>query len=321
MQDAIVRSAEGLYMTCPAAASLPQSEQSELHGKMQEHVPSRDEIVELCRRIHATPQATLQELSNTLSYKQLLDKHKHLKLAIRGPLWTQQQKDEYDELNWALLRINRLMRNIKKERCAEKKEATCNELNEAWRHRQTKQAWKLAMGMGLTAPRRKFRRFDYATLMAASAEEWEQQCQQAGPDGGMQGLTIDYEQETARICAMDHQKDDPLYTKVPTADHISQAEALVARLKIRANKMKLGKSTVSHSIPNEIFRMILKPAWVLTNRYRFGIGHAGKLHVPDIILKVLTRLYAKVLSTRLVPLKWHLAAGFAIKKLGTNKWA
>jgi len=291
--EAVTEAGHKHFLTQPAPES-PKATCAELIE------PSREDIRELSRRLMASPQATLSELAD-MSFKQLLNKHQRLKRLQQSIGLDPSMEEEAHEVHWAIQRVCKRMKDNKKRDLDRRREATVADINQCWARRRTKEAWKLSMSLCATAPRRKYRRFDFATVQEVGAAAWKAQSEQSGPEGGFNATCIDYGTEVDKILGMQHSLTDPDYTTTPTADHLLLAEALVARLGIFANKLRLGKATVDFSVPNEIYRMVMRPRWVAKADFKFGVGHVGKLIVPPVIRRTLVRMYAKVLSTRLAP--------------------
>jgi len=149
--------------------------------------------------------------------------------------------------------------------------------------------------------------------MAATTKEWSDRCQPAGHEGGFQGTVIDWEAERQQIIEADRAAADPDYRPKPTADDLKLAETLYDRMAIWANKHKAGKFTVPGGVPNEIYRVIMRPQWCLKKLAQLGVGHK-KIEVPAIVKKCVVLMLAKIISTRMAPLAWHLAAAFTVPK-------
>jgi hypothetical protein len=114
--------------------------------------------------------------------------------------------------------------------------------------------------------------------------------------------------------AADHQEADALYKLTPSPDHLAMAKALLGKLTRTSIKLRPNKAVVDYSLPNEVVRILLRPHWVYKSKEKWGLGHATEYCIPPIIQEVLIMLLAKIACTRLVPMIWHLATGFAVPK-------
>ena len=92
------------------------------------------------------------------------------------------------------------------------------------------------------------------------------------------------------------------------------AAAFLGKLRTVSMKLRTAKAIVDHSIPNEVWRVLLKPWWVHRNVQHYGLGAPQGIRVPRKIEWLLTRYLAKVLAVRMAPLAWHLAPGFPVDK-------
>ena len=170
-------------------------------------------------------------------------------------------------------------RNIKdntKKLSTNRQEVARQLIDEEYAHRRTKEAWREALAACGTAPGRKYRRFNAVRLQQASSAEWEARCSLPGPKGGFAATTIDLQEEHAKIKCADHARADPEYVMVPTADHMSQAQALLMRMRQLSIVLKPNKAIIPHSVPNELLRMVLRPFWVYKSQAHWGLGHAKR---------------------------------------------
>ena len=135
-----------------------------------------------------------------------------------------------------------------------------------------------------------------------------------GPEGGFGGREVCISDEFHKLSSLNHRDFDPRYTEVPDAHHLQLAETLLFRLKLFANRHRVGKAVVKEGIPNELYRVILKPYWVLRNIQHPGVGVASKFVVPPCLHRRLVLFYAKILANRMAPLKWHIAYAFTVPK-------
>ena len=65
---------------------------------------------------------------------------------------------------------------------------------------------------------------------------------------------------------------DPNYKRLPEPDDLALAQAMLTRMAHIAPKLKNFKSVVKHSIPNEYFRILLRPTWVHRDFQKYGLG-------------------------------------------------
>jgi len=102
--------------------------------------------------------------------------------------------EDLHQVQWILTRIQRRSKKVHKDKWQEWKEATEKELNESYEKRNNKNVWKLAYAYAGTAPKRKYRRFDFVSTQATAIAEWVRECEKPGEEGGVRGKRIDYEQ-------------------------------------------------------------------------------------------------------------------------------
>ena len=76
----------------------------------------------------------------------------------------------------------------------------------------------------------------------------------------------------------------------------------------------MNKSIIDFSVPNELFRMVLRPRWVYQSHEHWGLGHRSCYVAPPELERFLVCFYAKVLATHVAPFHWHLASGFAVQQ-------
>ena len=107
---------------------------------------------------------------------------------------------------------------------------------------------------------------------------------------------------------------DPEYQLVPEVKHLEAAEAVLYFMGHHASRLRLGRAIVHHSLPNELVRLILRPTWIQKDVRKTGVGVSRKFTVPPIIKRWMGRYMAKILSTRLTPLLFHLAKAFTVDK-------
>jgi len=219
-----------------------------------------------------------------------------------------------DHIQWQLTRVSNTLRRNNKNRKLTREEHWTAECNEAYRHGNHKLAWKIGLNAMGTAPGRKYRRHDTLVMAEATDQEWIDRCIAEGPAGGCKGVEIDFVKETDALKKEDPLLTDPRFLRVPTPDHLHTAEALVYLMSKHAPRLRLGKSIVAHSIPNELFRVILRPRWLMKDLRHVGLGMHREFHYPDKIRKWLVFYFAKILATRMTPFLWHLASAFAVGK-------
>ena len=125
---------------------------------------------------------------------------------------------------------------------------------------------------------------------------------------------IDYDMETKGILSADHAAADPDYAKVTRPEHFQMARALVGTLRNFSTRLKLNKAIIDFSLPSELVRTILRPQWACWPHRQWGLGHQRKYTVPPVLYWFLDLTFTKVMASRLAPLIWHLAPGFAVSK-------
>jgi len=206
------------------------------------------------------------------------------------------------------------MKQAKKDHFKARQEELEAELATEWAQRQQKETWRIAFAMANTSPGRRYKRFDAVRVQSATTREWAQHCLKEGKDGGFGGTIINYEEECEKIKQMDCAAADPDYERIPSATHLQLADTLISRLALSANKHKLGKAVVPNSVPNELYRLLLRPTWSLSITQKYGLGTSHDLAVPPLLRRTLRMLYAKILANRLAPLGWHTAYGFTVPK-------
>jgi len=226
----------------------------------------------------------------------------------------QQTWDELWLVQWELRRISRDARHLQAHLSVLRRAHAVQNINDAYRRRDTRSAYSWAMGMGGTRPRRKLQRFDSITLLRATTNEWMDKCKLPAHRGGFGGLVVDYHAEAERILGCDHATEDVDYRVVPTADHVHMAQVFLERMSKVVMKLKPFKSIVPHSIPNELWRMLVRGTWVNKLVQKYGLGHVGRLVPPGRLQRVLVNYFAKIFATRMTPLHWHVAPSFAVGK-------
>lgn len=214
---------------------------------------------------------------------------------------------------WNLLTKFRIARRQHDQLCARDRlsrdMALVDEFTDYWQKRQMANVWRTARQLSGKALGPKRRRFDVPLCSQPSKHDWEHFFAQDGPSGGCSALPCNME---SRLSA-ETPSLEPAVKVLSDSAAFSLATGDFQRLARSLWKQQLRKAVPPWSMPVEIWRILLFPAWYL-RRPRFGVGASSLVPSTPKLHALLLELLTDVRAYNQAPLAWQTSLGHKINK-------
>ena len=214
---------------------------------------------------------------------------------------------------WNVLTKFRITRRQHDQLCARDRlsrdMALVDEFTGYWQKRQMANVWRTARQLSGKALGPKRRRFDVPLCSQPSKHDWEHFFSQDGPSGGCSALPCNMESRLS----VETPSLEPAVKVLSDSAAFSLATGDFQRLERSLWKQQLRKAVPPWSLPVEIWRLLLFPAWYL-RRPRFGIGASSLVPSTPKLHALLLELLTDVRAYNQAPLAWQTSLGHKINK-------
>eukprot|EP00434_Breviolum_minutum_P031879 symbB.v1.2.028194.t1/scaffold2897.1/size67685/5 len=281
--------------------------------------PARISNVEMCfsksvvHRKH--PQDTQDAFHNMVAARTQLVKQPEHRIFRLDPGSGSPMHEDLRVLlqRWNVLTKFRITRRQHDQLCARDRlsrdMALVDEFTGYWQKRQMANVWRTARQLSGKALGPKRRRFDVPLCSQPSKHDWEHFFSQDGPSGGCSALPCNMESRLS----VETPSLEPAVKVLSDSAAFSLATGDFQRLERSLWKQQLRKAVPPWSLPVEIWRLLLFPAWYL-RRPRFGIGASSLVPSTPKLHALLLELLTDVRAYNQAPLAWQTSLGHKINK-------
>ena len=202
-------------------------------------------------------------------------------------------------------KIDRSIKQHSKNHMQHKLELLEVELEQAMKHKDTAVAWRVVRQIA-RAVKGSRRQFAHAPKCHPRVNEVIQRYSQKPQSGGWGAQTM----------TLEHLESlEPDFSHVVVQDDDANVSSFMDKFIFNAHRAKNRKAFTPGDIPNEVWRILCRPQWLLPNvSFKWGLGHEGKFPEPIKFQKMLRHLFATMFATESLPLQCVCNLGVTIPK-------